>query len=56
MTLWTPGDIDIIDTEESSDAKKYVLIVRREKNLEGKSSLVLHSITIQKPLGQEAAR
>ena len=45
---WAPDDIDI-DPEESSDAKKYAIIVRREKRLEGQSSLVLHSITIQSP-------
>lgn len=46
---WTPDDVDI-DPEESSDVKKYVVIVRREKSFEGKSSLILHSITIQSPL------
>ena len=45
---WTPEDIDI-DPEESSDTKKYALIVRREKRVGGKSALVLHSITIQSP-------
>ena len=46
---WTPDDIDI-DPEESSNARKYALIVRCEKSFEGKSSLVLHSITIQSQL------
>lgn len=46
---WSPDDVDI-DPEESSDTKKYSLIVRREKSLEKESGLVLHSITVQSPL------
>ena len=46
---WSPDDIDI-DPEETSEAKQYALIVRREKRIGQKSSLVLHSITIQSPL------
>ena len=46
---WSPDDIDM-DPEETSEAKQYALIVRREKRIGQKSSLVLHSITIQSPL------
>ena len=49
---WSPDDIDI-DPEETSEAKQYALIVRREKRIGQKSSLVLHSITIQSPLIRE---
>ncbi len=46
---WSPDDIDI-DPEETSEAKSYALIVRREKRVGQKSSLVLNSITVQSPL------
>ena len=46
---WSPDDIDI-DIEETSEAKSYALIVRREKGVGQKSSLVLNSITVQSPL------
>ena len=49
---WSPDDIDI-DPEETSEAKQYALIVRREKRTGEKSSLILHSITIQSPLIRE---
>ena len=49
---WSPDDIDI-DPEESSETKQYALIVRREKQIREKSSLVLHSITVQSPLIRE---
>ncbi len=46
---WSPDDIDK-DLEETSEAKSYALIVRRQKRVGQKSSLVLHSITVQSPL------
>ncbi|KAM0797757.1 P-loop containing nucleoside triphosphate hydrolase protein [Usnea florida] len=46
---WSPDDIDM-DPEETPEAKQYALIVRREKRIGQKSSLILHSITIQSPL------
>ena len=49
---WSPDDIDI-DPEETSESKQYALIVRREKQMGQKSSLILHSITIQSPLIRE---
>ena len=49
---WSPDDIDI-DPEETSEAKQHALIVRREKRIGQKSSLILHSITIQSPLIRE---
>ena len=49
---WSPDDIDI-DPQETSEAKQYALIVRREKRIGQKSSLILHSITIQSPLIRE---
>ena len=49
---WSPDDIDI-DPEETSEAKQYALIVRREKRTGQKPSLILHSITIQSPLIRE---
>ena len=46
---WCPDDIDL-DVEDNPEAKKWALIVRREKSQNGKSALVLHSITVQSPL------
>ena len=46
---WSPDDIGI-EPEESSEAKQCALIVRRQKHLGQKSSLAIHSITIQSPL------
>ena len=46
---WSPDDIDI-DPEETSEAKQCALIVRRQKRRGQKSSLAIHSITIQSPL------
>ena len=46
---WSPDDIDV-DLEDTPDTKTYALIVRREKHLKQKTSLVLHSITVQSPL------
>ena len=46
---WSPDDIDI-DPEETSEAKQCALIVRRQKRVGQKSSLAIHSITIQSPL------
>ena len=45
---WSPDDIDI-EPEETTEAKRYALIVRREKRVGQKSRLVLHSITVQSP-------
>ena len=49
---WSPDDIDN-DPQDTSEAKQYALIVRREKRIGQKSSLILHSITIQSPLIRE---
>ena len=46
---WSPDDIDI-DPEGTSEAKQCALVVRRQKYLGQKSSLAIHSITIQSPL------
>lgn len=46
---WSPDDIDL-DPEETPEAKKYALIVRREKSVAQNSSLVLHSVSVQSPL------
>ena len=46
---WSPDDIDI-DPGETSEAKQCALVVRRQKRLGRKSSLAIHSITIQSPL------
>ncbi|RDW71005.1 hypothetical protein BP6252_07568 [Coleophoma cylindrospora] len=43
---WAPDDVDI-DVEDTPEAKKWALVVRKEK---GKSGLVLHSITVQSKL------
>lgn len=50
---WSPDDIDI-DPEDTQEAKRYALIVRREKSVGQKPSLVLHSITVQSPLIRRA--
>lgn len=47
--VWIPDDIDM-DPEDNKEAKKYALVVRREKRVGQKSSLVLHSVTVQSPL------
>ena len=46
---WTPEDVGV-DPEETSEAKTYALVVRREKSSQGRASLALHSITVQSPL------
>ncbi|TVY25298.1 26S proteasome regulatory subunit 4-like protein [Lachnellula hyalina] len=46
--VWIPDDVDR-DPEEGPESRKYVLIVRREKDRK-KHSLSLHSITVQSPL------
>ena len=46
---WSPDDIDM-DPEDTQEAKRFALIVRREKRLGQRSTLVLHSITVQSPL------
>ena len=46
---WSPDDIGI-DPEGTSEAKQCALIVRRQKHLGQKSSLAIHSITVQSPL------
>ncbi|KAH8589925.1 P-loop containing nucleoside triphosphate hydrolase protein [Bisporella sp. PMI_857] len=49
---WCPDDIGL-DIEDKPEAKKWALIVRREKSKAGKSTLALHSITVQSPLVKE---
>ena len=46
---WSPDDIDM-DPEDTQEAKRYAVVVRREKIVGQKSSLVLHSVTVQSPL------
>ena len=46
---WSPDDIGI-DPGETSEAKQCALVVRRQKHRGQKSSLAIHSITIQSPL------
>ena len=46
---WSADDINF-DPEETSEAKQCALIVRRQKYRGQKSSLAIHSITIQSPL------
>lgn len=46
---WSPDDIDL-NPEETPEAKKYALIVWREKSVTQNLSLVLHSVTIQSHL------
>lgn len=46
---WSPDDLDM-DAEDTQEAKRYALIVRREKSVRQNSSLVLHSVTVQSPL------
>ena len=52
---WSPDDLDL-DPEDTPEVKRYALIVRREKRLGQKSSLVLHSVMVQSPLIRKPLR
>lgn len=39
-----------MNAKDTQEAKRYALIIRREKSGRQNSSLILHSVTIQSPL------